>query len=88
MGGTSQTMNMPPGNATIPGTNRETELSDRMSSTATARRPFVHAGPYYCEFCRSIVGAAHLRHTSPLAAIDVYGLPDDTEILSAPEHSN
>lgn len=88
MGGTSQTINMPPGTAPVPGATRETELIGKMSSTGAARRPFVHTGPYYCDNCRSIVGAVHLRHTSPLAAIDVYGLPDETDILRAPEHSN
>ena len=85
MGWTSLTMNMPPGNAPVPGATCETEVFGKMGST---RRTIVEAEPCCCQYCRSLVGAARRLNISPLAAIDVYSLPDETDVLHAPYRSN
>ena len=35
-----------------------------------------------CQYCRDFARHAHPRNTSPLATIDVYGLPDENELVT------
>jgi hypothetical protein len=88
MGWTSLTMNVPPGTAPVPGATCETEVIGQMSLGGSTRRTVVEAEPCDCQYCRSVVGAARPRNISPLAAIDVYSLPDETDVLRAPDRSH
>jgi hypothetical protein len=83
MGSTSQRTNMLPGTVPVPGATCETEATGKIEST---RQTIIDAEPCYCPYCRSLVRAA--RNTSPLAAIDVYSLPDETDVLHAPDYSH
>ena len=85
MGWTTLTMNMPPGTPPFPGAMCETEVFGKRDST---RRIIVAAEPCYCQHCRSLVGSGRSLNTSPLAAIDVYSLPDETNVPPAPDCSN
>lgn len=78
MSWTSRTMNTPPGTEPVPGTMCETEaIGKRGGST---RRTIVEAESCYCPYCRNVVSAAQSRNISPLAAIDLYSLPDETDV--------
>jgi hypothetical protein len=79
MGWTTLTMNMPPGTPPFPGATCETKVFGKMGST---RGTVVEAEPCYCQYCRSLIGAGRSLHISPLAAIDVYSLPDDTDVTA------
>lgn len=85
MGWTSLTMNMPPGTAPVLGATCETEVFGKMGPT---RLTNVEPERCYCQYCRSLVGAARPLNISQLAAIDVYSLPDETDVLHAPDRSN
>lgn len=73
MGWTSRTMNMPPGSAPVPGAMCETEVIIKMSPARSIPRG---AYPCGCRYCKDLARAARPRNISPLAAIDVYSLPD------------
>jgi len=81
-------MNMPPGTVPVPGATCETEVIGKMSRLGSTRRTIVEAAPWYCQYCHSVVGAARPRNISPLAAIDVYSLPDETDVLRTPDRSH
>ena len=79
MSWTSRTMNTPPGTEPVPGTVCEAEaIGKRGGST---RRTIVEAQSCYCPYCRNVVSAAQPRNISPLAAIDLYSLPEETDAL-------
>lgn len=88
MGWTSQTMNKPPGTAPVSGATCETEAIGKISALGSTRKTIIGSEPCYCQYCRSIVDAARPRNISPLAAIDLYSLPDETDVLHAPDRSN
>ena len=81
MGWTSRTMNTPSGTAPVPGGTCETEVIGKKGGST--RRTIVEAESCYCPYCRNLVSAAQPRNISPLAAIDVYSLPDETDVLGA-----
>lgn len=85
MGGTSRTMNTPPGTAPVPGAMCEKEVTGKRGST---RRTTVEAEPCYCPYCLNVVNAAQPRNISPLAAIDLYSLPDETDEPHAGDRSH
>lgn len=88
MGWTSIAMSMQPETAPVPGATCETEAIGKMSALGSNRESIIGTEPCYCPYCRSIVDAAHPRNISPLAAIDVYSVPDETNVLHAPDRSN
>ncbi len=73
MGWTSQMMNMPPGTARGPGAMYETEVIIKMSPARSILRGDYPCG---CRYCKDLARAARKPETSPLAAIDIYDLPD------------
>ena len=73
MGWTSQTMNMQPGSARVPGAMYETEVIIKMSPARSIPRG---AYPCGCHYCKNLARAAREPEISPLAAIDIYDLPD------------
>lgn len=79
MGLTSRTMNTAPGTAPVPGAMCETEVIGKRGGST--RRTNVEAEPCYCPYCRNVVNAAQPRNISPLAAIDLYSLPEETDVL-------
>lgn len=83
MGWTSLTMNMPPGTAPFPGCAPEV-----IGKTSSARSILRGAYPCGCGYCQDLARATRKPRISPLAAIDVYGLPDETDVLHAPDRSN
>ena len=85
MGWTSQTMNTPPGTEPVPGAMCETEAIGKMGST---RRTMVEGEACYCPYCRNVVRASQPRNISRLAAIDLYSLPDETDVLRAADRSH
>jgi hypothetical protein len=85
MGSTTLTMNMPPGTAPFPGATCKMEVFGKRGST---RRTVVKEEPCYCPYCRSLLGAGRSLNISPLAAIDVYSLPDETDVPHAPDRSD
>ena len=85
MGGTSQTMNTPLGTEPVPGAMCETQVIGKMGST---RRTIVEAESCYCPYCRNLVNADQPRNISPLAAIDVYSLPDETDVLRVADRAH
>ena len=80
MGWTSRTMNTPPGTTPVPGAMCETEVTGKRGST---RRTMVEAASCYCPYCRNLVSAAQPGNISPLAAIDLYSLPDETNVAAS-----
>lgn len=80
MGWTSRTMNTPLGTTPVPGAMCETQMIGKMGS---ARRTTVEAASCYCPYCRNVVSAAQPRNISPLAAIDLYSLPDETDVVTS-----
>ena len=84
MSWTSRTMNTPPGTAPVPGALCETEVIGKMGST---RRTIVEEEFCYCPYCRNL-SAAQPRNISPLAAIDPYSLPDETDVLPAADRAH
>lgn len=82
---TSRTMNTPPGTEPVPGAMCETQVIGKMGST---RRTIVEAESCYCPYCRNVVSAAQPRNISPLAAIDLYSLPDETDVQPAADRSH
>ena len=85
MGWRSQTMNMPPGTTPVPGVTCETEVIGKMSPVGSIPRG---AYPCGCRYCKDLTRAARPRNISPLAAIDVYSLPDETDVLCTPDRSH
>jgi hypothetical protein len=81
----SRTMNTRPGTEPVPGAMCETEMIGKMGST---RRTTVEAASCYCPYCRNLVSAAQPRNISPLAAIDLYSLPDQTDVQPAEDRSH
>ena len=81
--GQTSTMNTPPGTAPVPGAMCETEVIGK--SGGSTRRTLVEAESCYCPYCRNVVSAAQPRNISPLAAIDLYSLPEETDALRAPD---
>lgn len=88
MGWTSIVMSMQPESTPVPGSMCETEAIGEISALGSNRESIIGTSPCYCPYCRSIVDAAHPRDISPLAAIDVYSLPVEGDVLHAPDHSN
>ena len=85
MGWRSQTMNMPPGTTPVPGGTCETEVIGKMSAVGSIPRGDYPCG---CHYCKDLARAVREPGISPLAAIDVYSLPDETDVLRAPDRSN
>ena len=86
MGWTNRTMNTPPGTAPVPGAMCEAEeIGKRGGST---QRTVVEAESCYCPNCRKVVSEAQPRNISPLVAIDLYSLPDETDVLRAADRPN
>ena len=81
MGWTSETMNTPPATAPVPGATCETKVIGKRGGST--RRTIAEAESCYCPYCRNAVSAAQPRNISPLAAIDLYSLPDETDALGA-----
>ena len=79
--GQTSTMNTPPGTAPVPRAMCETEVIGKRGGST--RRTIVEAETCYCPYCRNVVSAAQPRTISPLAAIDIYSLPDETDVQCA-----
>ena len=78
MSWTSRTTNTPPGTAPVPGAMCETEVTGKRGGSTP--RTIDEAECCYCPYCRNVVSAAQPRNISPLAAIDLYSLPDETDV--------
>lgn len=88
MGWTSIAMSMPPETTPVRGATCETDAIGKMSPGGSTLPTAVETEFCDCPYCRSVFGAARRRITSPLATIDVYSLPDETDVLHAPDRSN
>ena len=86
MGSTSRTMNTPPGTAPVPGAMCDRDVIGKRGGSI--QRTIAEAESCYCPYCRSVVSAAQPRNISPLAAIDVYSLPDETDVLRAADRAH
>jgi len=78
-------MNTPPGTEPVPGAMCETQMIGKMGST---RGTIVETESCYCPYCRNLVSAAQPRNISPLAAIDLYSFPDETDGLRAADRQH
>ena len=72
MGSTNLTMNTPQGEPPVRATG-ETE-----SMLSTDRQRLVEAEPRVCQHCHCVIDA-HPSNISPLAGIDVFDLPDESD---------
>jgi len=78
MGGTV-VMKVPVGTTNLAGMICETDLVFKLS--ADGGSPQVIGDPELCDcnYCCECLGKVSPKHVSPIAAIDVYGLPDETD---------
>lgn len=79
MGWRSLTMNVPLGEAPGPAGTGETESIGETRLLGTARRR-VEAEPRVCQHCHCLPGDARPLNNSPLAGIDVFDLPDESDV--------
>lgn len=88
MGWTSIAMSMPPETTPVRGATCETDAIGKMSPGGSTLRAAVETEFCDCPNCRSVFGATRRRNVSPIASIDVCSLPDESDILHAPDRSN
>lgn len=81
MGWTSLTMNIPLGRPPVPAGEGETESMGETRLLGTDRRRVVEAEPRVCPHCHYVQGDARPLNVSPLAGIDVFDVPDDSDVL-------
>lgn len=80
MGSTSLTLNIPLSEASVSAGKGETASSGEMRRLGTTRRTVVEAEPRVCQHCHYELGNARPSNTSPLAGIDVFGLPAESDV--------
>lgn len=81
MGSTSLNMNTPPGEAAVPAGTGETESISKTRLLGTDRRRVGEADPRVCQHCHCVTADARPLNISPLAGIDVFDLPDESDVL-------
>jgi hypothetical protein len=57
----------------------ETDLVFKLSADGAGPQVASKAELCDCKYCRETLGNGGPRNVSPIAAIDVYGLPDETD---------
>lgn len=78
----SLTMRMPVGTTNISGMTFETQLAVKLSPEGAGATNTADAETCDCRYCQEIVRHALNGQISPIAAIDVYSLPEETEQLA------
>ena len=78
---TSLTNNIPPREAPLPAGTGETESMGETRLLGTDRRKAVEVEPRVCAHCHDVLGDSRPLNVSPLAGIDVFDLPDESDVL-------
>ena len=81
MGWTSLTINIPLGETPPPAGTGEMESMGKTRPRGTDRRRVVEAEPRVCPHCHYELSDARHLNISPLAGIDVFDLPDESDVL-------
>lgn len=64
----------------------DSDVTREMGLSDSSRQSFVHAQSCDCPYCKNLSNDSHPHHVSPLAAIDVYSLPDEATTYTGVSH--
>jgi hypothetical protein len=78
MGGTV-VMKVPVGTTNLAGMICETDLVFKVSADGASPQTMSDTELCDCKYCRESLGKMNPRNVSPIAAIDVYSLPDEAD---------